>query len=131
MHLAIYDLRPDAGAVCHAHPPWATAFAVAGRDLDGSVLTETARILARVPLAVRAQPGTPAVAESLAPHIINHDAVLLGSHGVVTLGEDLEQAYALMETVERLAQVTLLAEVAAGRRSLTPEDLRHLAGLEG
>lgn len=129
MHLAIYDLRPDAKAVCHAHPPWATAFAVAGRDLDGSVLTETAGVLPRVPLAARARPGTPEVAASLAPHIRIHDAVLLGSHGVVTLGEDLERAYALMETVERLAQVTLLAEVAAGSRSLAPEDLRRLAGL--
>ena len=27
MHGLIYDLRSDVGAVCHAHPPWATAVA--------------------------------------------------------------------------------------------------------
>ena len=30
MHLEVYRNRPDANAVCHAHPPLATGFAVAG-----------------------------------------------------------------------------------------------------
>src|SRR6266852_4358942 len=30
MHLLIYRERPDVKAVCHAHPPHGTAFAVAG-----------------------------------------------------------------------------------------------------
>jgi len=34
MHLAIYQRRNDVGAVIHAHPPIATAFACSGRALD-------------------------------------------------------------------------------------------------
>jgi len=30
MHLIVYSRRPEINAVCHAHPPYATAFAVAG-----------------------------------------------------------------------------------------------------
>jgi L-fuculose-phosphate aldolase len=47
------------------------------------------------------------------PFIAHHDAVLLGNHGVVTVGTDLRTAFSLLETVERLAQVTLLAAAAA------------------
>lgn len=126
LHRAIYDVRPDVHAVCHAHSPWATAFAAAGRDLDGSLLTETAVVLPRVPLAERCEPGTDALAASVQPHIAGHDAVLLGNHGVVTTGPDLEGAFHLLETVERLAQVTLLAEAAAGRSHLAPEVLAEL-----
>ncbi len=114
LHKQIYDLRPDVRAICHAHAPWATAFAAAGRDLDGSLLTETASLLPRVPLAARALPGSDALAASIIPFIADHDAVLLGNHGVVTVGKDLPAAFSLLETVERLAQVTLLAEAASG-----------------
>ena len=126
LHRQIYDRRPDVQAICHAHAPWATAFAAAGRDLDGSLLTETAALLPRVPLAARALPGSAALAASVVPQIDDHDAVLLGHHGVVTVGPDLQAAFYLLETVERLAQVTLLAEVAAGYSSLDPQVLRKL-----
>jgi L-fuculose-phosphate aldolase len=126
LHGRIYELRPDVGAVCHAHPPWATAFAAAGRDLDGSLLTETSALLPRVPLAPRALPGTEGLAGSVVPFIPTCDAVLLGNHGVVAAGPDLAAAFDLLETVERLAQVTLLAEAAAGHSSVDPAVLRRL-----
>lgn len=121
LHHAIYRRRPDVGAVCHAHSPWSTAFAAAGRELDGSLLTETATVLPRVPVATRAAPGTAALAESVLPWIDGHDAVLLGGHGVVTVGRDLDDARERLETVERLAQVTLLSELARGRDALSDE----------
>jgi L-fuculose-phosphate aldolase len=126
MHREIYQTRPDVGGICHAHAPWATAFAAAGRDLDGSLLTETAALLPLVPLAVRTEPGTPELALSIKPHLPNYDAILLGNHGVVTMGRDLRGAFALLETVERLAQVTLLSEVAAGQSPVDAHTLRLL-----
>jgi L-fuculose-phosphate aldolase len=131
LHREIYRLRPDVMAVCHAHSPWATAFAAAGRDLDGSLLTETASLLPRVPLASRSEPGTTALAASVAPFAPQHDAVLLGNHGVVTMGTDLQSAFYLLETVERLAQVTLLAEAAAGGSHLAPDVLQGLKNGRG
>ncbi len=126
MHGFIYRVRPDVGAICHAHPPWATAFSVAGRSLDGGIMTETATTLPTVPLAVRAEPGTGAVPASIAALIPRHDAILLGSHGAVTVGVDLAASYALLETVERLAQVTLLSEVAAGQGKISLQELLEL-----
>jgi L-fuculose-phosphate aldolase len=126
LHQAIYRLRPDTKAICHAHPPWATAFAVAGRDLDGQLLTETASILPRVPLASRAIPGTQELARSIQVHIGQYDAILLANHGVVTVGPSLPSAFDLLQTVERLAQVTLLSEMASGTCGLDQGMLRDL-----
>ena len=120
LHRRIYEARPDVQAICHAHPPWATAFAAIGRDLDGSLLTETAAVLGRVPVCPRAEPGTEEAASSVLPHILGHDAILLGSHGAVAVGRDLPAAFALLETVERLAQVTLLASLARGEGGALP-----------
>ena len=39
MHLLIYRERPDVKAVCHAHPPHGTAFAVAGLAIDQPILS--------------------------------------------------------------------------------------------
>lgn len=109
LHRAVYETRPDVGAVCHAHAPYATAFAVAGRELDGSLLTETAELLPLVPVAPRARPGSPELAEAVRPLLVRHDAVLMAHHGVLTLGPDADAACNLMEMVERLAQITWLS----------------------
>ena len=41
MHLLIYQERPDVKAVCHAHPPHGTAFAVAGLAIDQPILVRS------------------------------------------------------------------------------------------
>ena len=119
MHLRIYSLRPDVRAVCHAHPPAATGFAVAGRALDRAVLGETAILLGAVPLAPFAAPGTADLGESIVPCAARANAVLLANHGVVSFGESLRTALQRMEMVEHCARVTLVAELAGGAKLLT------------
>jgi len=126
LHREIYSQRADILAVCHAHSPFATACAAAGFALDCRVLTEAALLLGDVPVAEPALPGTPAVAASIRHLIRDHDAILLGNHGVVAGGADLDEAFFRIESVERLAQVTLLAITAGGPR-LLPEDLARAA----
>src|SRR3979409_2600110 len=40
MHLLIYNRRPEVNAVCHAHPPVATAHAASGIALNKALLSE-------------------------------------------------------------------------------------------
>ena len=79
MHLAVYARRPDVRAVIHSHPPIATAFACAGRALDEMLCQEAVMTLGTVPLAEYATTGTAEVAASLAPHLLDHDAILLAT----------------------------------------------------
>src|SRR5438094_10439420 len=50
MHLLVYRERPDVKAVCHAHPPHETAFAVAGLPIGHPILSEVILTLGCVPL---------------------------------------------------------------------------------
>ena len=118
MHLTIYKMRPDIHAVVHTHPPASTGFAVAGRPLDKAVLPEVIVNLGCIPLADYGLPGTPALAESLAPFIPHYDAILLGNHGAVCYADDLWKAYFRMETVEHTARIILIAEMLGGAKVL-------------
>lgn len=40
MHMRIYEKRPDVNAVVHAHPIYATAFAIAGIPLEEPIMPE-------------------------------------------------------------------------------------------
>ncbi len=129
LHREIYRARPEVGAVCHAHPPYATACAAAGRHLDARVLTETATMLGTVPLARPAVPGTDDVVDSVRDLVPGAPALLLANHGVVAWGKDLREAYFRLETVERLAEVTILAGLAGGVQPLPTDLLRRLGDL--
>lgn len=126
MHLAAYAARPDVNAVVHAHPPAATGFAVAGGDFMAPVLPEIILLVGRVPLVPYATPGTPALAEALAPWLSGHDAFLLASHGATTLGATLDQALQRMESLEHAARILLAARAAGQVRELTPAQVEEL-----
>ena len=105
MHIRCYSERDDVGAVIHAHPPYATAFAIAGRALDDYSLMETVLTLGSVPVTPYATPSTDEVGDSIAPFLQSHDALLLQNHGALTVGCDLATAFARMESLEHWAKI--------------------------
>ena len=129
MHVLIYSMRPDVGGICHAHPPTATGFAVAGIAMDQPVLAEAAVVLGPVPIAPYATPGTRELAASLEPFVTNHDAILMSNHGVVCCGPDLLQAYLNMELVEQTARILLVVRQLGGPHALTAEQVQSLREL--
>jgi len=138
MHLGIYRLRPDAQAVVHAHPPFATAFAVAGIGLTKPILPEAVLSLGPVPLVPYATPGTQEVPHKLAPYLsskwgrgFRYHAFLLSNHGAVTLGSSLEEALFRMERVELLARVTYLARQVGKVRTLRKSQEKALLRVFG
>lgn len=126
MHLTIYRMRPEIGAVVHAHPCTATAFASAGIALDEPLCSEVVITLGAVPLAPYATTGTNELSESLRPFIPDHNAILMANHGVVTYGCDLRQAYLRMEAVEHYAKIVLAARQLGRGRALDDEQLEKL-----
>jgi L-fuculose-phosphate aldolase len=126
MHLFIYGNRPDVGAVVHAHPPTATGFAAAGMPLDNALCSEIVITLGTVPLASYETPGTPELAEALAPLVGDHDAILMANHGVVTYGEDLLTAYMNMETVEHYAKIALVTHMLGKQQPLSDTHVSKL-----
>jgi len=131
MHLEVYRQRPDAGAVVHAHPPIATAFAVAGIPLDRAVLAEVVTTLGSVPIADYATPSTMELPEAVRKYVKAHDGMLLANHGALTLGTDVFAAYYKMETIEHFAKISFVARMLGGERLLSRDEVMRLQGLRG
>jgi L-fuculose-phosphate aldolase len=117
LHRMIYTKRPDIRAIIHAHPPYATAYAVAGIALDQPILSEAILTLGKVPVASYAMPTAEELAKSVEPLVAQHDAVLMRFHGAVCFARDIEQACYLMETLEHVARIDFI------RRSLGSNEL--------
>jgi len=105
MHLEVYKERPDIYSVVHAHPVYATSFAVAGIPLNKCVLTEAIILIGAVPLVKYGFPSTMEIPDAIREHVKNSDALLLENHGALTYGSDLLNAYYKMETLEHTASI--------------------------
>lgn len=127
MHLAVYQARPDVGAVVHAHPPCATAFAAANRPVDAMFLPEfIVSIGGVVPVVPFAPPGSEALNSALLPFLEPYDVVLLQNHGVLAWGPDLSTALLRIEHTVEAAMVLLNLAPLGGPRPLSDEVVRLL-----
>jgi len=129
MHLLIYEERPDVRAVCHAHPPHGTAFAVAGLAIDQPILSEVILTLGCVPLADYGTPSTTEVTEAMRPLVKHHNALLMANHGAVAYGTDLWQAFDRLETLEHTARIAILSRILGGSQNLPNDAVEKLINL--
>jgi L-fuculose-phosphate aldolase len=92
VHAAVYAARLDAGALVHTHSEHATAWSERGEPL-GEWLT-----------APFAPSGSDEIALTAVAVLGDRSAVLLGSHGVLALGETPAAALAVCVEVEHAAR---------------------------
>jgi len=115
-HIGIYKVRKEVNVVLHAHPPFATSYAVLGKGIP-MVTEPTRRTFKRVPIVEYA----PAGSEILASLVVQAfkektvNAILLEGHGTVTLGKDLTEAYYLTDILEDAAMVAFISSVMKKR----------------
>ncbi|WP_406678328.1 class II aldolase/adducin family protein [Moorella sp. ACPs] len=108
LHLGIYRCRPEVGAVIHAHPPYAIAFANTYGSLP--LVTVSARAyLKQVPNISFAPPGSAELARLVIEQYqgTRINTITMVEHGAVTAGKDLQEAYDLMDYLEDNAKVAL------------------------
>jgi L-fuculose-phosphate aldolase len=129
MHLLIYHERPDVMAVCHAHPPNGTAFAVAGLAIDQPILSEVILTLGCVPLADYGTPSTDELTEAMRPLVKHHNALLMANHGAVAYGADLWQAFDRLETLEHTAKIAILSRLLGGAQNLPADSIEKLINI--
>lgn len=129
LHLEVYKQDPAVRAVVHSHPPLATAFAVAGITLDRPILAEMIATVGDVPISDYALPGSKDLPLSIAPHVKNHNAVLLANHGLLTWGNDLEQAYFRTETIEHYCKIRYYASQIGTPNEFNQDQMHELIRL--
>jgi len=108
LHSAIYRARPDVNAVAHTHPVWSTLFSSAGEAVQP--VTMQAAVMGPVQaFAKTASINQRPLAEELAAALGPHRVILLKSHGAVTVGADIVEAFVLAIYLEETAKRQYLA----------------------
>lgn len=131
LHTLLYAELSECMAVVHAHPPYATAFAVAGVELCVDCMPETFVELGQVPLVPYGTPGTHELSDRLRERLDGACAFLLEHHGVVTTGRSVDEAFYRLETVEQAAHILYLSRGLGGERHLDPGQKQRLKGPTG
>src|SRR5580658_2434089 len=129
LHRAMYNERPQAGAVVHLHSTYSVAVsALADIDATNVLPPITAYYVMRVgrlPLVAYYPPGDPALADAVQRLAGKHHAVLLANHGPVVAGSTLDADANAIEELEESAKLFLLLR-GSKVRLLTDEQVTAL-----
>ncbi|MCL5098380.1 MAG: class II aldolase/adducin family protein [Candidatus Omnitrophica bacterium] len=109
MHLQIMKVQPKAKSVVHCHPPYATAFALAGVKPPTCMIPEIEVFIGEVPVAPYFTPGTPEMGKHVADLADTHNTILMGNHGAVSWSHSPEDAYFKMEILEAYCRSVVVA----------------------
>ena len=124
MHCAVYRARPEAGAVIHAHAPYATILVNSG--LDFLPISTEAAFFGEVPRVPFIMPGTDELAHAVGEAARRSWAILMQNHGLVVAGRSLRRAADMVEIVERSAQVLLGCHALGRTPPVLPEEAVRL-----
>jgi ribulose-5-phosphate 4-epimerase/fuculose-1-phosphate aldolase len=122
LHCGIYRARPDVQAVVHAHPKWSTFLTMVGEPYrpvyaQGSLL---------YPMPVLDSPNSinnRPMADKLAATLGKRPAALMKSHGAVTVGRNIVEAFVLATYLEDNAYRQYMAMQIGKPYSFNEEEL--------
>lgn len=125
-HRDILAARPEVGAVIHTHSPFATTLACLRRDIPA--------VHYMIAIAggdtIRCTPYTTFGEQSLSDHSLealrDRKACLLGNHGMIALGTDLDDALAVAVEVEFLCEIYWRTLQAGEPHLLTSQQMRDV-----
>ena len=134
LHAGVYRARADVKAVVHAHPKWSTFLTMVGQSYQ-PVYAQGSLVY---PMPVLDSPNSinnKAMADRLAAALGDRPAAMMKSHGAVTVGKSIVEAFVLANYLEENAYRQYMAlqigkpysfsaeEVALCREKLWTESL--------
>ncbi len=127
MHIAIYQHRLDVGAVVHTHQVGASTFAVMNMPIPALFDEQAASLGREVALVPYGLSGSAELLTNVSAVISNQcNAFILQNHGVLLLGETLEEAERHVSLLEKTAMVYYRALTSGHPVSALPEDIANM-----
>ena len=106
LHLGIHNKFPRKKVVLHSHSPYTIAFFHYFDKLD--IFSFEAKFyLGDVKVVSQATPTVTEI-EPVLKELENSNIVVLGQHGVVSIGQDFKEAFSLIELLEEQAKINLI-----------------------
>jgi len=125
IHGAIHAARPDVQCAAHTHSVYGRAFCALGRPLDPITLESCIfyenHVVFEGKGVVLAEEEGGDIAEALG----DKRAVLLRNHGLLTVGQTIEETVHWFKQLDRVCQIQLLADAAAGGRGGETHKMDH------
>jgi len=124
MHASIYNKLSNVNAVVHTHSPYTLAVAISVNEFQHII--EEAKIVVGNPVII---PNKPSGSIELANAVLNAfegegkkeekeeeqvRAVIIRNHGVVSIGNNLYQARAVIESLEEWAKIYTISKIFGG-----------------
>ena len=132
-HKLVYQVRPDVGAVLHAHPPALVSYSLVRKVPDINIIPTPYEICGEVGIADYEVPGSIALGENIAKEIKKGlNVVIMDNHGVVTCSENLFDAFKKFETLEFAARLNILSSSLGKAVSLSDDQIENMyCGFDG
>jgi ribulose-5-phosphate 4-epimerase/fuculose-1-phosphate aldolase len=114
IHSAVHRARPDVHAACHAHSVHGKAFSAFGRELD--MITQDSLRFYKSHSVYDSFGGVVVDAEEgdrIARALGGGKAVILQNHGLVTVGQTIDEAAFWFISLDKTCHAQLLADAAA------------------
>lgn len=118
MHRAVYEERPDIGAVLHASPFYSMLLACSDLDIPSELFVETMYYLERVERVPYFHPGSNELAGAVQEKAGRANILFLENHGVLVYDKSLKEARMAMQTLEMACK--MLVTVRKSEISLRP-----------
>ncbi len=129
-HIGIMKRQPQAKSCVHAHPPHATAFAVAGVVPPTCMIPEAEVFLGQIGFAPYQTPGSPENSDTVGEIGIKHQSIIMQNHGVICWGKDVEDAHWKMENTDAYCKTVWIAsQLGNGLQTFGSDKLKDLIAI--
>jgi len=112
MHRAIYEQRPEIGAVLHASPFFSTLIACADIQPPAVLFVEDMYYLERVERVDYFHPGSPHLGEAVRAKARQANILFLDNHGVLVYDTSIQEALNGLHTLEMVCRMAITARSA-------------------
>jgi L-fuculose-phosphate aldolase len=126
LHIAAYQVRPDAKAVIHTHSPYATARGLTGQEIRPRLPEAIVSLGDLIPVVPHAMPGSEENIRLVKEVFKTTDVCMIQGNGVFAIGDDLEQAFLRLELVEHLCKIETLANQMGAPMELPQDEVAKL-----
>lgn len=123
-HQAIYEARPEMGAIIHAHSPGLVSFSIVRQVPDTTIIPQAHQLCGDVGYAAYELPGSKELGATIAESFRSGStSVIMENHGTVVAGEDLGHCFQRFETLEFCARIHIEAASIGEPKGLTSKEL--------
>jgi 3-dehydro-4-phosphotetronate decarboxylase len=112
MHCAIYEQRPEIGAVLHASPFYSTLVACVEIQLPTDLFVEDMYYLERVDHVDYFHPGSPELGKAVRAKARQANILFLDNHGVLVYDTSIREALMALQTLEMVCRMAITARSA-------------------